>query len=258
MRAPLVLLAVGVLLVSGCASLAPASPEERAARERVERLALDVSHSNKKDINFFARAAVEQESGLVLIGIVETPAPTLTDVFGSLQFLVPPVTNELVYPPKKTGPFCFSVDFTLYGATSVLNGDRHSEIDSIECPENAVAVTPPIDETVHPVVAANAVEAATSVLLALRTPFPSEESIAASIADLLEAPEGEFVAAAPPAVVIEDGEIGVAMGTADDCVLVRLSNGVVEQRYAAPVLLQEGELGCNGGTALYPDLSSPH
>ncbi|TBN57204.1 hypothetical protein EYE40_07215 [Glaciihabitans arcticus] len=261
MRIPLVLLAVAMVL-TGCASspTAEPAPQALAARERVAELASDLSQQNRDDINFVARAATEIiPADLTMIGITSTPAASLGDVFGSLQFLSPAVTDTTVYPAEELGPFCFSVDFTFYGATDTLSGwDGPEGIATIDCPDDAAAVTPPIDETVYPVIAANAFEAASSVLASLGSTLPSEESVAASIAALLEAPEGEFSTAAPPSVEIKDGEVGVAMGDENDCVLLRLADGVVEQLYAAPVLLQPGELGCQGSTALYPDLSSPH
>ena len=123
----------------------------------------------------------------------------------------------------------------------------------------AEPVVPSATADRYPVVATNAVEATVQVLSSLESPFPSAEEIAASITALLEKPEGEFETAAPPSVEIDDeGRVGVGMGGPNDCVLVKFEDGVVEQLYAAPVLLQPGELGCSGGTALYPDLSSPH
>jgi len=257
-RIPLVLLAV-VFLVAGCASIAPAPPQQVAARERVEQLASDLNDENRDDINSFARAAAEiMPADLILIGITPRETPPLGEVFGSLQLLSPKVPETTV-SSGDLGPFCFSVDFTYYGATEFMSGwDGPDGIVSIECPDDATAVTPPADEEIYPVVVPNSFEAASSVLRSLGSPLPSSDAIAAMIADLLEAPAGDFAVAAPPSVAIEDGEVGVAMGDENDCVLVRLADGVVEQLYAAPVLLQPGELGCNGGTALYPDLSSPH
>jgi hypothetical protein len=60
--------------------------------------------------------------------------------------------------------------------------------------------------------------------------------------------------------VVDDTRVGVAMGVADDCVLVKSEGDSVEDVYPPPVLLQPGELGCAPGTALTDpeQLRSPH
>ncbi|MGV8884704.1 MAG: hypothetical protein ACOH1T_03825 [Microbacteriaceae bacterium] len=256
---------LGIALVfplGGCGALVQRdSPFEVTARERVTQIVRSVTHQNRDDIYFYARAVDElraSEGGFDLIGITETTAATVTDVFGSLQLRIPAPDDADAYPESDTGPFCFTVNFTLYGAERSSSGGGDRAITSFECEENAPVVTPPADETVYPVLSANALEATQQVLAALGPELAAPDTIAASIAKLLDQPAGQFESAAVPSVEIHDGRVGVGIGDENDCVLVKLEKGVVTQVYAAPVQLQPGELGCNGGTSLRDDLGSPH
>ncbi|UJP09938.1 hypothetical protein L2X99_16465 [Microbacterium sp. KUDC0406] len=74
-------------------------------------------------------------------------------------------------------------------------------------------------------------------------------------------PTGEREIAFEPSVIVQDQQIGFAMGDVDDCLLVaRRASGAVEVLNVPRVLLQPGELGCLPDTALRPadQLRSPH
>ena len=73
-------------------------------------------------------------------------------------------------------------------------------------------------------------------------------------------PTGPYDVAYEPAAVVVGGEIGFAIGSGDDCLLVKRTAAGVEVLHAPSVLLQPGELGCRPETALLPpeQLQSPH
>ena len=103
-------------------------------------------------------------------------------------------------------------------------------------------------------------DAAHLVLAEIGPDAPSAAEVEAAIAALLIAPEAEFTVTAPPHAVVQGSSIGVAMGAADDCVLVSWIDGVSADVSVPRVLLQPGELGCQATTAIAsPDqLRSPH
>lgn len=73
-------------------------------------------------------------------------------------------------------------------------------------------------------------------------------------------PTGEREVAFDPDATVVDGDIGFAMGDADDCLLVKRDVDGVQVLQVPRILLQPGELGCAAGTALQPSdqLRSPH
>jgi hypothetical protein len=258
----LVPVAILALALAGCAatSSTPESPEEATAQQQVANLARTISAERPDDIDGWARAAVAEAdsptsgefSGVQLIGIDELQSESVAEPFGSLDFRVsaPASTEE---------QFCFRVVFDYYG--KVGEWSTSEGVDAFDCPDDAQVVVPPVDTRIVEVVAANTREVIHAVLLQrAQTALPAgEDDIAAAIAARLEPPTGEYTAAAPPYVLVEPGgRVGVAVGSASDCVLVKGDGAAVEDLYVPSVLLQPGELGCAPSTALAdPELLRP-
>ncbi|WP_440709043.1 hypothetical protein [Herbiconiux sp. YIM B11900] len=255
---------------SGGADATAVAAQREAARERVADLARAIGGERPHDIQGYARAAVAEVSvdadTIELIGIDEQQSLDVAEPFGSLELRVPAGAAEAASgtpgdSAELPDAYCFRVVFDYYG--KVGEWATTDGVESIDCPADAVPVTPEPDETITYVVAVNARESAREVLLAAIQSgrLPSESDVVAEIGQLLEQPEDEFERAAPPRVLIDDAErIGVAMGDADDCVLVKSENGRVLDVRPAPVLLQPGELGCSPSTALADpeSLRPPH
>jgi hypothetical protein len=254
-------------VLGGCALLAGPQPyrapdPSEIARASVEEALQPIAFDRNDDIFFVARAAAAavETTSLRLIAIEEDSAGALGEPFGALSFQYPgsDVTDDAGIT-RVVGPFCFRVDFDYYGAESV---DGVVVTEQFDCPAEAVAITPPPDETVYPVIAENAREAVRSVLeeVAAGGGSPSTDDIAERIRARLVPPASEFQTLAEPDVAENSGDIGVAMSAAGDCVLVSLVDGAVTDVYPPAVLLQPGELGCAGSTAIAdPDLlRSPH
>jgi hypothetical protein len=236
----------------------PGTPLANLAHERVLALVNRISSDRHDDINGFARAAVAEDfSDVILIDIREQPAATLDDVFGTLTFFVPDPRGDAIAPSQRSEPYCFDVDFNWYGYAGMFAPD--SVIEFVTCPDDPQAIVPPIDMSIHVVVATNAQDVALSVLVA-EGQNPDATEIENEIAALLLAPTGEFEQTAAPYVLIDGENIGVAMGGAYDCVLVSRVDGIVMDLHPPSVVLQPGELGCRPETALAdPDqLRSPH
>lgn len=247
-----------------------------SARERVADLARAIGGDRPNDIQGYARAAVAEVSvnadGIELIGIDEQQpidegqSLDVSKPFGSLDLRVPadaPHAASGAQGGDALTPqaFCFRVVFDYYG--KVGEWATTDGVESIDCPADAVAVTPEPDETVKYLVAVNARASAREVLLAAIESgrLPSESDVVTEISDLLEQPESESERAALPRVLIDDSErIGVAMGDAHNCVLLKTEKGRVLDVRPAPELLQSGELGCSPSTALADpeSLRSPH
>jgi len=253
-----------VLALAGCAV-----PDDQRApdpsaipRATVEEALHPIAYDRYDDIFFAARAAVTaiETSSLRLIAIDEREPGELGDTFGSLSFWLPgSVVTDAAGLTREIGPFCFRVAFSYYGAAEL---DGVVVTDQFDCPADAAEVTPPPDETVYPVIAENAREAVRAVLeqVAAGGEQPSTKDIADRIRVLLVAPESELQSLAEPDVAEHEGDIGVAIAAGGDCVLVALVDGTVADVYPPAVLLQPGELGCAGSTAIAdPDsLRSPH
>jgi hypothetical protein len=261
-----VTLAVGVLALGafglvGCAhspssSSADEQRQELVAQERVADLARDISATRPDDIDGWARAAVASATGasagdsadIELIGIDAQQSIDPNDPFGRLGFRVP--VPEL--------------EFDFYGKVGAW--ETADGVDAIDCPDDAAIVTPPVDDSTVEVVSANAREVATAVLRERsQTGLPAEpDLIVAAISAQLADPTAQFEVAAQPRVVVEAGSdgdrVGVAFGSASDCVLVKSETGRVEDVYPAPMTLQPSSPGCTPETALTdPDqLRSPH
>ncbi|MDO9398126.1 MAG: hypothetical protein Q7T71_16395, partial [Herbiconiux sp.] len=241
------------------------------------------------DVLGFARAAVAEAApeaggeatGIELVGIEQLQSEKLDEPFGRLEFRVRDAFVEEGTGTDRSAPdgdagagetendslaFCFRVTFDYYG--KVGEWSTTEGVEPVDCVPGAEPVVPPVDTTERRIVAANAREAARSVLeQRAATGEPRDaDAIEAAISALLEPPTGAYEAAATPSVLVQSGasgagdRVGVVMGGADDCVLVKLEDGQVSDVRPAPVLLQPGELGCSAETALAdPDLlRSPH
>lgn len=286
--------------LAGCAGGWPTSgaDAERAraaaiARERVAELARSIGDERPQDVHGFARAAVTEASpetggesaGIELIGIEELQSERVDEPYGRLEFRVSDAfalaSTDPSGPADASEPveFCFRVTFDYYG--KVGEWSTTDGVDPFDCSPDATPVTPPADTTVREIVAVNAREVAQAVLSErLATGLPQDaEGIAAAILARLEPPTGEYEVVAEPSVLVEAGasgtaggggaggtgstlgvRVGVAMGRAESCVLVKLDDGVVTDVRPPAVLLQPGELGCTPDTALADpeQLRPPH
>jgi hypothetical protein len=271
----LIVVVAAAALTTGCAGpSAERARAEQQAQERVAELARDIGDDRAGDLNGYARAVVTATApgsggdaeGIELVGIDEVQSERVDQPYGRLKFRVSaPALDTSAAPAEPgddaAGPFCFDVEFDYYG--KVGEWSTTDGIDPVDCPTDAVAVTPPPDTTVREVVGADAREVAHRVLdQVLATGRPDDsDGIADAITAELTTPAGEYEVVAPPTVLVEPGpRIGVAMGRAESCVLVKLDEGVVTDVHPPSILLQPGELGCTPETALADDetLRPPH
>ena len=276
------LLALGTLaMLTACSPLADGLPLQgesesqyaEGARESVAELVRGITRENAASIDVFARAAVAASASgsIILIDYQTFDAAELIDPLGELTFQVAVLeanaelgTGQGDGQGADASPYCFSVAFNYYGKASGA-WETTEGIDEVECPDNATAVVPPPDETVRAVVAENSVEVTQRVLEdptigAALSNEDAADAIAGAITAELLPPAGEFTVVAEPSVLVDGARVGVAMGSADDCVLMNRVDGVVGQLSVPRVLFQPGELGCAPSTALAPaeSLRSPH
>lgn len=277
-------IALGVvfaLCLGGCATSTPGAVNDGAARAariselqaRVAELARDVGDARPSDIDGWARAVAAAttgptgyRAGMSLIAIDALQSDDLNEPFGTLDIRVHTADNPAGNTETEdTGSYCFRVAFNYYG--KVGEWSTSDGVASIDCPPNAPTVTPAPDETIVEVVAVNSREATHAVLAGQSggaSILPTVDQITSAITARLQPPTGTFTITAPPQVVIDPDSstlrIGVAMGTAHDCVLVKSEDGIVSDVYPPAVLLQPGELGCSPSTALASDeqLRPPH
>ncbi|WP_217180656.1 hypothetical protein [Streptomyces sp. AC495_CC817] len=261
--AVLVPLAAAVAL-SGCA-ITPADAYNVALAERAHGEAADFARSLYRGptdtIDDYARWADDDaaaNSSLELIGYEAYPGAEHGEPFGALQVRV---TLSDVRGDRFQA--CFESEFDYWGVTTADPtrwDDDEAVAHPIACPADAGPIDPPVDERAVPVVPEGAEEV---VLDVLRNAGPdaTAEQVVAAVLERMPSPTGEREVPFDPAALVRDGEIGVAMGDADDCLLaVRRANGEVETLDVPRVLLQPGELGCSADTALMPvdQLRSPH
>ncbi len=247
------------------------TPEERTARDVVVGMASQAAMAEyTHDMDDVARAAVG--SGATVIDVYHQ-RPFLGGTLGHLTFLVTvddPMVGEKffdwfgLWPDQwDPGPYCFRVAFDEHGKVGEPGTPDGAAL--VDCPADAAPVTLPPDDTPpvtpppsgDPVAAPEARDAAHEVLVTLPAgDAPDADDVAARINEALPAAhDGRPVAQAT--VFVDDADVGVAMGDADDCVLVARIGGEVRDVYPPPVYLQPGELGCTGSTAL-SDLRPPH
>lgn len=246
------------LMLTACGSsiAQPHTPGSEYAQEQVYSVVHAIEYDRQEDIEGYARAAVAHADGrVVLIGIRQQTATAREDVLGTLTFYVPDPSGDSSY--REAENYCLDIAFTSFGPAFRTRQD--SAMVFVACPSDPQAVVPPVDTSIHLVLAENAEEAAVSVL-GSAAQYPHPEDIENAIASQLTAPAGQYEQAAPPRVVVDGENIGVAMGDAKHCVLVNRVAGVVGPLYVPKVLLQEGEYGCRPETALVDpeQLRPPH
>ncbi|RWZ55105.1 hypothetical protein ELQ92_15910 [Labedella populi] len=254
--------AVSVLLLAGCS----AGPGTDGTREAVHLGVRAIPVTTSDDMDDFALAASRVNRGGTLIDVDVVEGAKRGDVIGTLYYQVGvpraefmgAATGEQLYA-------CYSVEFDFWGPRGDFN--HYSYLHEYPCPtEGAI---PAIDletdygKETRILPAPNAADAAIEVLQQLPTEPGDPALIGGAIAALFDASGSTSwlpVENAPPRVVVNGGDVGVAMGDENECVLVARVGGVTEQKSIAPVKLRPGELGCAPESALASDeaRSSPH
>ena len=256
----LVVAGFAALALTGCAS-GPTSPHDEASHTAARAAVADLSRGlyryGTDVIDDYARwaDAGSQHAGVELIGYEAYPGAVHGDPFGALQFRA---TVEYGDPYVA----CFESEFDFWG---VATGDRGSWDDDaavahdIECPPGALRIPPPVDtRTVHVVP-----DGTETLVLEVLTNAPlaaSADDIVAQVLERMPHPQGEREEPFEPRALVVEGDIGFAMGDADDCLLVKRDSEGVMVLNVPDILLKPGELGCNPDTALRPgdQLRSPH
>src|SRR5690606_32261814 len=141
------------------------------------------------------------------------------DPFGALQF------RATVGFPQSGDPYvaCFESEFDFWGVATGDGGswdDDTAVAHDIRCPPDAARIPPPVDSrTVH-VVPEGAEEVVVEVL-GDASPAASAADIVSQVLERMPHPQGEREAPFEPMALVVDGNIGFAMGDADDCLLVK-------------------------------------
>lgn len=248
------------VLLSGCKA---APPGDETTRHAVAELARDIAHRRTDDIDQWARYAQRASrghaAGLTLIGIEPRPGAARGEVVGTLTFLSEATRRGGLFGAETDAlSACYAVDFTAYGPVDARRtwGDT-SLVRDVTCPDDASEVVPPPDTSPVFVVPAEAEEVVRDVVAAASADLTADD-IAAAVTARLPVPTGPYERLAAVDVHRSaDGSIGVAMGDSERCLLVRRIGDVTERVHAPRVLLQPGEFGCRGDTALR-DLRPPH
>lgn len=253
--------AISVILLTGCAG-----PGTDATREAVHLGVRAIPVTTSDDMDDFAIAASRVNRGGTLIDVEVVEGAERGDVIGVLHYQIAVPRAEFM--GAQTGEqryACYSVDFDFWGPRGDFSHDNylHEYPCPAEGPIPAIDLETDIGKETRIVPASNAADAAIEVLQQLPgepgDPAPIGEAIAA-----LFAPSASTswlpVENAPPRVVVNGNDVGVAIGDENECVLVARVGGVTEQKAIAPVKLQPGELGCAPESALASDeaRSSPH
>jgi hypothetical protein len=196
-------------------------------------------------------------SSVQLIGYEAYPGAVHGEPFGALRFLA---TVQLAQYGEPYAA-CFESEFDFWGVATEPGdwSDDAAVARDIECPADAHPIAPPVGtRAIHVVpegIEALVVEVLTNAPLAA-----SADEIVAQVSERMPQPTGEREVAFEAEAAVVDGEIGFAMGDADDCLLVKRNGDGVEVLHVPEILLQPGELGCDPDTALRPgdQLRSPH
>ena len=247
----------------GCAGASVSVADELSqstARKAVADVSRGLYHGPTDVIDDYARWAdtdTEHSSVVELIGYEPYPTAVHGEPFGALLF-------RATVPGTRDGEphvACFESEFDFWGVATELGelSNDTAVAHDIACPPDAERIPPPVDtRTVH-VVPDGAEELVVDVL----TNAPSTASaddIVAEVVERMPRPAGEREVAFDPGATVVDGDIGFAMGDADDCLLVKRDVDGVQVLNVPKILLRPGELGCIPPTALRPvdQLRSPH
>lgn len=223
-------------------------------------MARDLDRDRTDLIDDYARwaDADTQDTNVELIGYEAYERTQQADPIGALRFRATVRLSEYGDPYVA----CFESEYDFWGVHTEQFGDWHDDeavARDIPCPPDAARVPPPVDTRTVFVVPEGAEELVVEVL-ANAPAAASAPEIEAELVERMPQPTGEREAPFAPLVVVDDGDIGVAMGDADDCLLVKRTGDGVEVLYVPSILLQPGELGCSPDTALRPaeQLRPPH
>lgn len=142
---------LSALALAGCTEPAPTAPEQTDsasllgarddARERLRTLTASLTGPQEDAFDFARAADAAPVDGVELIGIESYEAPSAEEPFGSLSFRTPVDAAEYPAADDLPGAFCFQVPFASTGA---VEGDFAAV--EIDCPVDAVVITPPADE----------------------------------------------------------------------------------------------------------------
>ncbi|WP_353807270.1 hypothetical protein [Agromyces sp. SYSU T00194] len=258
--APAVALAPALAGCAAASSAARDAASQAAARAAAADLARGLYRHGTDTIDDYARWADADTAGgsIELIGTDAYAGAVHGEPFGALRFRV------TLRPSGQGAPYvaCFASEFDYWGVVtpgrSGWDDDRAVARD-VDCPPDATRIEPPEDTRTVYVVPDGTEELVVEVLAAAPA-SPSADEVVAEVRERMPRPTGEREAAFAPAAVVRDGEIGFAMGDADDCLLVRRDARGVQVLRVPRVRLLPGELGCGPDTALAPDelLSPPH
>ncbi|MEV8274738.1 hypothetical protein [Microbacterium sp. NPDC077184] len=253
-----------VLVLTACSGspLSVADPIAHAtARGEVADTSRSLYRVATDTIDDYARwaDADTQTSNVVeLIGFEAYPGAVHGEPFGALTFraTVPTISSADPYVA------CFESQFDYWGvATEQFNdwdNDRAVAYD-VSCPPDAARIAPPIDDRPVYVVP----DGTEDLVLEILTNAPaaaSADDIVGQVTERMPQPTGDREVPFEPRAMVSDGDIGFAMGDADDCLLVARRDGGVQVLSVPRILLQPGELGCSPDTALRPmeQLRPPH
>lgn len=260
----IVAVAAGTVGLTGCAA-DPLDPFNTRAHAVARSQAADAARAlygggDDTTIEDYARLADEQlarTNRVQVVGFEAYPDAPVGEPVGRLlfrSFVSGTWLGEDEYAA------CFSSEFDTRGVVDgEARGDRAVARD-LDCPADAREIEPPVDTSTVYVVP----EGTEAIVIEVLEAAPAEVSadeILALVSERMPQPSGEFEVAFDPAAVVVDGEIGFAMGSGGDCLLVKrtAAEGVVVVT-APSILLEPGELGCRPTTALLPaeDLRPPH
>lgn len=259
-----VLALFGAGTLTGCAagsvSAADAEPHA-AARAAVSDISRDLYQRGTDVIDDYARWAdtdTKDSSIVELIGYEPYPDAVHGEPFGALQFRA---TVQLV---QVGDPYvaCFESEFDYWGVATEESSDWSDDAavtHDIECPPDAHRILPPVDT--RPVyVVPDGAEALVVEILTNAPSVASADDISAQVTERMPQPTGEREVAFEPETTVVDGDIGFAMGDADDCLLVKRDIDGVQVLHVPEIVLKPGELGCSPSTALRPSdqLRAPH
>lgn len=232
-----------------------------AARAEVAETSRGLYRGATDTIEDYARwadTATRTTSGVELIGFEAYPDAVHGEPFGALTF------RATVQVRSSGDPYvaCFESQFDYWGVATGRFGDRDDDAavaHDVPCPPGATRISPPLDTRPVYVVPDGAEELVVEVLTNASSTASAADIVGEVIARMPQ-PTGDREVAFEPHAVVAGGDIGFAMGDADDCLLAKRDRDGTQVLTVPRVLLQPGELGCSPDTALRPveQLRSPH